>query len=952
MPRFCLFGILLFFASIVMAQTRGLVRICIVDSISREPVIGAVTSFEVAGRQPIYSTTNLRGQIKESLPYGNHRLIVTSLGYDSLQVAFRLSKPLLNLDTLRMKPCSKEIGTVVIEATAMRSSQRGDTLVYNASAFKTAFGADAGAMIQKMPGIELLDHGIEAQGRTIRQVYVDGREFFGTDVMAAIRNIPSDMILRIEVYNAQSDESEMAGIDLADGNMVLNIITRPDKRHGAVGRLYGSYGIKNKYIAGGNANIFHDKQRITLVGMVNNISKRNFSFENILGTADATGRSVGREFAIKEIPGISETQAFGVNYNDLLGKRGKITANYFFNRTDNHNENKTERINFSTTDRATGYKDRSTTDRIDLMHRFNSRIDYSFNKRHRVMIRLNMSATNNDQFVELFRRTDYQYTNGDQKFVNYRRHFTEQQSDYLQGSATISYSYRMKAKLLRSFNFSVSGTARKNNLHSDPHQYEFKTENEADELPDTTTWKGRSIRTIDRATPVYSYALSGSYTHGFSRRSRMNFSYRHHVTATDYDYTVFLLNNKTNQYPDERYNKQSSEYNYSYTTDRLGATFQYTRRKTRLAATLYYNHIAYRSRYVFPYETHTQASFNNITYSVVANIPLNKWNRIRINANSYTSNPSAGQLQAIVNTRDRQYVYAGNPYLEPRYIHRLMCNYVRTSSVKGRTFTLSLQYSYSPNSIVDSLVVDNPKFIIDNEGTELGNGNRYAKPINASGWYTLRLLATYGFPIRFLRSNLNIRADWSNNRRPSIINDLHTHLYNQYIAGTLTLSSNISENIDFTLSYMGRYQNNTTASRGMTLDNTFFQQRIRGDLTAVLGKRWVLRANGIYNSYHGITDDFHERRLILNAMAGVRVFKNRLGEVSVGVTDLLNENKSTFARWASGSALYTSSNLAIGRYYQLQFTYYLRHYRRMKLPIKPTGNTLQVGPKITPAGKI
>ena len=148
--------LLLFFvwlATMAMAQSRGRLQVCVVDSLSREPIIGAVATFERMNEQPLYGASNVQGQIDESLPYGKYQLTVTSIGYDSLRVAFRLSKALLRLDTLRMRSRAEVIDNVVVEATAMRTAQRGDTLIYNASSFKTAFGSDAGAMLQKMPGI-------------------------------------------------------------------------------------------------------------------------------------------------------------------------------------------------------------------------------------------------------------------------------------------------------------------------------------------------------------------------------------------------------------------------------------------------------------------------------------------------------------------------------------------------------------------------------------------------------------------------------------------------------------------------------------------------------------------------------------------------------------------------------------------------------------------------------
>lgn len=933
MKRLALLLVTLLLAGSIAAQPQGRLRLSVVDSLTSEPIIGAVAAFERtdAVAEPRYNTSDVAGTIDQALPYGNYRLTLTSLGYDSLRLSVSLSRALLHLDTLRMRPRTEAIDQVVVEAMAIRSAQRGDTLIYNASAYKTAFGSDAGNLLQKMPGIEVLDGGIEAQGRTVHRIYVDGREFFGTDVMAAIRNIPSDMIQSIEVYNAQSDESEMAGIDLGDGRMALNIVTRPDKRHGIFGRLYGGYGYSDKYIGGGNANIFHDAQRITLVGLANNINRRNFSYESILGTTDGASASAGREFQMSELPGIATVQAFGMNYSDDWGKRGKVTASYLFNRTDNENHQQTESQNFSSSERATAYDDTNDVRRQVLFHRFNSRLDYHFNRQHQLRLRINANSTDNDQFTELRRRTDYRYTDGSTRFVNHRHNFTEALSDYHRFDASLAYTYRLRAKLLRSFSFAVNGSLRLNDYSSDPRQYTFKREEDFD--ADTADYSSRSIRRIERGQPQRIWGGTVTYTHALSRRSRLSLSLRHNEQYATYDNAVYLLDNASNQYDAERNRKQSTEYDYSYKSEQASLTYQYTRKKSRLAATLYYRHTDYRSDYSFPYEARTGASFDDVTYTVVANLPINKRNRIRIDAKSYTSNPRPGDLQSIVNTTNPQYVSAGNPDLEPVYTHRIEGEYVRTTPRKGRTFTLSGQYITSPNSFADSLVVDNPDFVIDADGNKLGEGNQYAKVVNLDGFRSIRLMASYGFPVRFLSSNLNLRADYNSNRRPSIINDMSTLLRNDSYGGTVTLGSNISENFDFTLSYMGRYQNNTTASRGETLDNAFFRQRIKGDVTAVIGKRFVLRANAVYNSYRGITDTFHEERCIVNATAGVKLFKQGLGELSVGVNDLLDDNRSTFSRSASGTTLRSVQNAAIGRFYQVQFTYHLRHYRRIKVPL-------------------
>ena len=153
---------------------------------------------------------------------------------------------------------------------------------------------------------------------------------------------------------------------------------------------------------------------------------------------------------------------------------------------------------------------------------------------------------------------------------------------------------------------------------------------------------------------------------------------------------------KENVFPDERNPRQSTEYDYAYLTHRIGSTYQYYFKKTKIAGTLHYQHAAFSSDYAFPYARKTETSFDNLTYSVVANINVNRNNTLKFNASGRTSNPRATDLQDIVNTTNRQNVFAGNPGLDPVYTHRLSGQYIRANPAKGRTFTCLLYTSPSP----------------------------------------------------------------------------------------------------------------------------------------------------------------------------------------------------------------------------------------------------------------
>ena len=800
------------------------VRFRVADRATRDAVVGAVAELRSrtdTAAAALYTTSDIDGRgLFPRVPRGEYRLTVTSLGYDSLRTDLRVGTTAVTLDSLWLAPRAETIDDVVVEVPALRSSVRGDTLSYRASAYKVAFGSDAGSLISKMPGLEIADGAIEAQGRSVQRVYVDGREFFGNDVMSAVRNIPADMIESIDIYNTQSDQSEFTGVDTGEGVTALNIVTLPDKRRGAFGRVFGAYGIPDKYIGGGNVNIFNNDRRISVIGLVNNVSRQNFSFEDILGTTEESGsRTSNKNFMVRPLDGISTVQAIGINYSDDWGKKGKVTASYFFNRTDNRNTSRSDKQTFTASDKLVLYTDENRSKALNLNHRFNSRIDYRFSERHSMMMRTSFSLQDNDSRNELLSRTDNKFSDDDIRFVNRRRNFG----------------------LSDSKGFNVSNSL------------------------------------------IYRYRLPGKKSHNL---------------------TFGLL------------------------THRVGSTYQYYFKKTKVAATLYYQHAEFDSDYAFPYRRKTGASFDNLTYNVVSNISVSRNNTLKFTAVGRTSNPRATDLQGIVNTTNRQNVFAGNPRLDPVYTHRLTGQYIRTSPKRGRTFTVSAEAAISPNTITDSLVIDTPDFVIDDEGTLLGEGNQFTKPVNLPGYWSLRASVNYGMPVRWLRSNLNFRAGVSTGRIPSIINGERNELSNSSYNAGLVLGSNISESVDFRVSYTGRYNVSKSTSHVRTLDNTYFSQTARAEATFVAWKRLVVRANADYNYYKGITDTFLEERLICNAMLGVKLFRNCLGEASVGVNDILDQNGTTFRRTVSGTTLRNVTNLAVGRYVSFQFTYNLRLFRR------------------------
>ena len=236
----------------------------------------------------------------------------------------------------------------------MRASQKGDTLSYNAGAFKVASDADVEGLLKKMPGITVSNGTVEAQGEEVKKVFVDGKEFFGEDVTTAIQSLPAEAVDRIEVYNKLSDNAEFSGMDDGEGYKAINIVTHRNMRQGQFGKMYAGYGYdfesgtetRSKYLAGGNVNIFSGDSRLSVIGLFNNVNQQNFSFEDILGVTGNTGggRGVG-QYMMRPQSGVATVNAIGLNYSDTWGKRDQVTfqGSYFFNDTRTKNLSTRER---------------------------------------------------------------------------------------------------------------------------------------------------------------------------------------------------------------------------------------------------------------------------------------------------------------------------------------------------------------------------------------------------------------------------------------------------------------------------------------------------------------------------------------------------------------------------------------------------------------------------------
>src|SRR5215831_10835692 len=264
----------------------SLLRGSIADSTTHAPITGVevrlTSSTDSAAVRHI--TTLDDGAFRfDALPAGAWKLEAWRMGYVRLTRTLQFTGGQLDLGALFMKPSPLSLPEVQVHSSPPPAVQRGDTTEFSSGAVKTHPDATAEELVGKLPGMTVDKNGtVKSNGETIEQVLVNGKPYFGSDPTLALRNLPAEVIEKIQVFDKLSDQSEFTGIDDGQTTKTMNVILRSDHPV-TFGKTYGGGDGDGRYAAGGDANAILGDTRIAVVGLSNNINQQNFSSQDILG---------------------------------------------------------------------------------------------------------------------------------------------------------------------------------------------------------------------------------------------------------------------------------------------------------------------------------------------------------------------------------------------------------------------------------------------------------------------------------------------------------------------------------------------------------------------------------------------------------------------------------------------------------------------------------------------
>lgn len=930
MNRFTFIVLLLAgFAAPAFAQNAQITG-SVVDSVTREAVVGAyvAVSRNTPDAKPEYVTTDVNGKFTFTglAKQVSYLVKVSYLSYKDFTRTVTISKDIENLGTITLTEAVANLKEVKVVGQVTAIEQKGDTTQFNAAAFKTNPDATTEDLIQKMPGITVTNGTVTAHGETVNKVLVDGKPFFGDDAALTLKNLPAEVVDKIEVFDKLSDQAQFTGFDDGNAQKTINIVTKADKRMGQFGKVFAGYGLDDRYQAGGNVSFFKGNQRISVIGLSNNINNQNFSSQDLLGVSGGGGGgnrggggSAGN-FLVGNQSGITGTNSFGLNYSNKVGKKLDVSGSYFFNRTSNSNVQGLSQEYFLQGGAGNQfYNENSRTNTTNSNHRLNFRIEYNIDPKNSLIITPRLSFQDNHSGSVKAGLTTLA---SDGSNVN--------SSDNSQSNANKGYNFSNDIlfrhafeKKGRTVSFNFNTQVNDKNGRRDLYSRNTYFDNLA--LGDTVM-RGD---TIDQRSFTHSdgITLGGNlvYTEPISTTGQLQFNYGLTIQNSNSNKDTYNMSYDDGTYSDLD-SLLTNNFDNRYITNRAGLGYRYRKNSWSANLGLDFQNTGLYSQQLAPINNKVDQSFTNILPNFMVNYRSKEGAQFRAFFRSSTNQPSISQLQNVVDNSNPLSLTAGNPDLKQEYRNMINVRYSLTGAKRPYSLNAMIFVTQTNNAIVNSTYIAQKPETLPN-GLFLERGAKFTAPINVDGSWNARSFFAYGKPIAPLRLNLNVTTGFNYVRSPGMINNVPNYSNTYAISQGLVISSNISDKLDFTVSYSGNY-NVVRNSIQPNLNNNYYTQGITGRVNWIFGKGFVLQSDINNQSYRGLGAGYNQNFTLWNASVGKKFLKNNAGELKLTVFDILKQNNS-ITRNVTETYVQDVTNRVLTQYAMLTFTYTLRNFGKM-----------------------
>lgn len=888
-----LIGIMLLFGVYPMfAQQRG---VEITGKVQEEATKTAIEQASVRLLLPKDSSmwggvaSNRDGSFRlVSVPDGKYILNITYIGYEPLYRDIQVKGKPIRLGTLMLQD-GIQLATAVITGKAPEIVVRNDTTEYNADSFKVTEGSVLEDLLKKMPGVEVDNEGnVTVNGKEIKKIMVDGKEFFSDDPKIASKNLPAKMIDKVQVLDKKSDMAQMTGFDDGEEETILNLTVKPGMKQGWFGNAYAGYGSHDRYEANAMVNRFYNNDQITLMGGANNTNNMGFSdmassmFSGMRGGLRGGGAGSG----------ITSSGNGGVNFSKEFNEKVTLGGNTRYSHSDNNAERTSSEQTFLPGD-SISYSDNRTVS--------NNRSDNVG-----VNFRLDWKP---DTLTQIFFTPDFGYSRSHSAQTQFTN--TRMNNDTLNTSASDVFSdgagYDVSARLEFSRKLNNRGRVLSVSLSggvSDSYNNEVNYSNTVYLQENRSELIDQHIRYDNKRFNYRAYIswveplgnnnfLQATYSISQQKQESLKNAYTPDAntgeyTVLDTTYSRNYRNNYINQRASLSFKAQREKYNYT-----IGVNLDpsYSRSENFVGDTT----LSDLSRSVV-----------NVSPMLRFNYRFNKQTNLRIDYNGRTSQPSMTQLQPVVDNSDPLNIIVGNPDLKPRYTNNMNIHFNQFNPQQQRALMAMVGGSFTLNDIVSKTIYD---------GTTGGRRTTYE---NVNGNYNLNGRLMVNMPLRNKKFTVNSSSMVSFGNTNSFVNGEENQ--------SKSLNATERAGIDFRSSYLDigvngnfRYGSTRNTLQGQNDLNTF-NYGVGGYTTLYLPWDIKVESDISWSANSGYAAGYEEKAILWNASLSKSFLKNNQGTLRFKIYDILQQ-RSNISRTITSSSIRDSETNTLNSYFMFHFIY-------------------------------
>ncbi len=734
---------LLLLVSIASFAQERLVSGAIIDRDTKDPV--EQVTVQLLKTDSTYVTgaiSNEKGLFHLNAPEnGKYLLKITSVGYKPTvkRVVIEQDKNLalgnvvVGADAIMLKGA-------VVTAMAQKVTLKEDTFVYNSAAYRTPEGSVVEELVKRLPGAEVSDDGtIKINGKEVKKILVDGKEFMTGDTKTALKNLPTSIIDKIKAYDEKSDLSKVTGIDDGEEQTVLDFNVKKGMNKGLMSNIDLGIGNKDRYSARGMGGYFNSNNRFMLFGNANNTSDRGFG-----GGGPRRGFGGGN--------GLNASKMLAANYNYEEKNKFKFNTSLRWNHSDGDVWSRRSSENFLGSSSSFSNSLNQNFSRSDSWNG-NIRLEWMPDTMTNILFRPSISWTTNDSrsmgLSASFNQDPYQYTEDPLSDEGIEKMDEVDAVINRQKSVSLSYSKNNNIRGMLQLNRKLNNKGRNVTLRMDAkytdkdsksislqNAHLYLVQNEAG--LDSTYQTNRYNLTPSKD---YSYSAQATYSEPLWKATFLQFSYKftYSYSKSDrstYDFSKYSfdgispeygawgnylgrLDGELGDYRDDKLSRYSEYRNYTHD---IQVMMRFIRQKYNLNFGVMIQ--PQRSKFIQDYQgkyVDTVRTVTNVSPTLDFRYRFSKMSNLRVNYRGTTSQPSISQLLDITDNSDPLNVSMGNPGLKPSFTQNFRLFYNNFVQNHNKGVMTYINFSTTSNSISNKVTYDET------------TGGRITRPENING---------------------------------------------------------------------------------------------------------------------------------------------------------------------------------------------------------------------------